>query len=970
MQNAMPLPPMDGYDGAFGEIATAYRGARLIIFAGADFLATTGSLTEGAMIEMMLESGEACRRLDADARQAIRKLAANAQWAEALSLVRNRLGKQEFNRCIEELLDDESGTPSPILPALAALVAGLRAVITTAIDHAVERAFAGKWMSFTRVTGDITQRQGYILKLRGTLGDHSTWILGREDYEQALYDRRRLDVLAALLRTCTVLFLGYDFSDSDIQRVLERLRSTSDGQPPRHFAVPPESGLPSWQREQLEASGIHFIDCSPGAHNAVSHRILRGLAYSDRRTEETARFGGPYREAAIATTTLPCPFPGLGFFDEEHADFFFGREAEVSSALQALGDTDSGHKRWLFVDGPSGVGKSSLVRAGIIPRVRAGQIVGSFRNWRVAIMRPGAQPLTSLAHVIHKKLECHPGSSLQLDKLVSRLRDGADTTLASIVRQYLPHNHGLFLVIDQLEEAFTLAANDECQRFDTVLAAALEDRGCPLYLCSTVRSDFAANISQLPCLEAMLNRDASRFYLKPMSVPGLRAAIVKPVRKIGLHWEDHLVSRIIRDADRPDRSLPLVAHVLQALWWERSDRRLTFTAYERLGGVEGALTRSADHILGQLGKEDKARARELLLCLVTLNRREMYTRQPVVREQAVAAAGGGRTGEQILLHLSGGRSHETPVGNLGRHPRLVAVTRHRDGDRVDLVHEALLSHWATLRLWLDHSRKELLVHEDLRARLETWKRAGSSPRGLPEGGELQYLLGATRVSEEESQFLQAASQRNRTRWLLARALVGALVCGMLAVGWLATFAFHQRDEAATKAAEAHRETIRAQKAEEQVKEQLSAARAERLRAEKARERAEDAEGRLSGQLVVVQRERQRADEAKEHLLRKRRQLEAANTTLEDTNKELAITLDRAERATREANRNAEKAQAAEKRATNIATRLQARLDKEQKNAAQLRRRLQGSELFDSLDVAKNREDAEIARKKEIHHDHE
>ena len=932
------------------ELAWACHSERLIVFAGAAFSAAAGLPADANLVDLLIhETWRSDRNrtgIDRNRteKQQIIELASRGQWADALSHVRNVLGRNEFHHRIETLLDDDAVELPAMTRALAALAPRLHAILTTSIDHTLDRALAGTWTSFTTITGDITQRRQYILKLRGTLRDHSTWVLTREDYERVLYDIRRLDVLTALFRARTILFLGYDFSDPDIERVLERLRATSDGQPPRHFAVLPRSGLPPGRAEQLQASGVHLIQVAEVNRDSTAASLLTLLARCTADSDRPAHVPHPYRPLAVSepASSDTCPFPGLGHFTEEQAHFFFGRESEIADALQKLGDTDSGHKRWLYIDGPSGVGKSSFVRAGLMPRVRTGHIIGTHPNWLVAIMRPGACPVTNLAHAVHAASRSHLPGGNGLNDLLDALRHHSETALASFLRQYVPSGHGILLVIDQLEETFTLAGDEECKRFDTLLATALSDHSGPLYLVTTVRSDFAANISELPHLETLLNRDASRFYLKPLGVSGLRAAIVHPARQIGLEWEEHLVGRIIRDASRSEGSLPLVAHVLQALWLERHGSRLTFAAYERLGGVEGALTRSADAILNKLSAPDQTCARELLLCLVTVGRRDAYTRQPVERERAIRAAGDGKSAERILLHLSGGRCQDTPASTPGPHPRLIVVTRHRDHDRVDLVHEALLTHWATLRLWLDENRKDLLVHDDLRARLETWKRAGSPSRALPEGGELQYLLCARRTSDEERQFLQSAHQRERHRRLRGRVLLAVLATAVLAVSWLALYAFQRRDEARasakTAAANAQKAIDNKQKADANAKTAKANEREAAASEQKALAAASDARREASR----AQQESRRADKANQRLTSTIAQLRIETSRTQQA-------LAEAEENRRRAQENAEKAARLQRNAEALASDLEIRLHKEQQTRAELERFLRDGVLFTTLE---------------------
>lgn len=918
----------DATRSALEELIAAYRRERLIIVAGSGLSESAGVTSRAELIDVLLAHAEATgtgtgeeRRWHVD----IAELAARGQWSEALAELRDCLGWNEFCHLLEKYLDDD-GSPFPAaVQAIASLAPRLRAVLTTSLDQMLDRAFGGDWVSFAGVTGDIPQRSRYVLKLRGMLSDRSSWILTGDECRRAAQDTQRQDVLNSLFHAYTILFVGYDFSDEIIETVLDRVRANSPTQPPRHYALldrslcgtnaPGQSALRPRRLAQLREAGIHIIHPAEsqiaGRDTASFLRELSGqkpvhLVRDDDREEpaQPERLGATWPGHAEDQDSPTCPFPGLGFFDEQHAAWFHGREAEISAALQLLGQSKSGHRRWLYIDGPSGAGKSSLVRAGLVPKVRAGHIAGAYPRWLVAVLRPGANPIMNLAHALLQALPRGARTGQDLDALVGALH-GSETALASWLRQHTPPGHGFFLVIDQLEEAFTLAEPRAARCLDTLLGCALNDKEGRLYLATTIRGDFAAQLSDLPMLETALNRDASRYYLKAMSVPGLRAAITQPARNAGLVWDDHLVERIIKDALDSEGSLPLVAHTLQALWLQRSGSRLTFDAYEGMGGVAGALTGSADAILESLSPADRKRARELLLCLASIGPRGAYTRQPVGRNKALQAAGGGKASARVLARLSGARDPGIPpdiprdarAGSAISPVRLVVVTQRGHDDRVDLVHEALLRQWTTLRDWLDESRKEVILHDDLRARLKAWKNAGSPYRDLPTGGELAYLRRARRVSAEERAFLAAAQKRRRMRVWRLRASFATLLLAVVCVSWLAFYAFGRRNDAIAQARRAESETTRAQQAERRIASQLT---------------------EIQRKEQEAQRLRAAADLAASEAMQSRNELARTNQTLTHANDKLERALSNEQIATMRARDAAESERLARERADELA----------------------------------------------------
>ena len=222
-------------------------------------------------------------------------------------------------------------------------------------------------------------------------------------------------------------------------------------------------------------------------------------------------------------------------------------------------------------------------------------------KWRRAVLRPGFDPGASLVKELLGALSITEAGAL--DRLARDFRE-SDTALAGLVEERLAADEALLVVVDQLEEAFTLADAATLARLDAVLAEAVRAPRGRMYLVTTIRSDFAGRFGALPGLGPLLNAEseAGRYVLEPMSAPALREAIERPAERAGLVWEAGLVDRILEDASDTEGGLPLVAHVLRALWGERTGNVLGHGTYDVLGGVSGALTKSADGIVEGLGR--------------------------------------------------------------------------------------------------------------------------------------------------------------------------------------------------------------------------------------------------------------------------------------------------------------------------------------------------------------------------------
>jgi hypothetical protein len=465
----------------------------------------------------------------------------------------------------------------------------------------------------------------------------------------------------------------------------------------------------------------------------------------------------------VSSAPGSAPFPGLASFDEDRADYFFGREAEIDEALAKLADSCA--LRWLQIDGPSGAGKSSFARAGIVPAVRAGRLAVGPEKWVTIAMRPGQDPITNLAEALVKTNE--PRLHIKgrgLDDVTAALRSNVDA-LKLLLREGRTDErgvlYGVLLLVDQLEEAFTLAHADKTavKQFDELLAAALGDIDGPLVLVTTIRSDFVARMGELPKLEEKLPM-AARYYLQEMKEAGLRAAIEKPAERDLLSYEAGLVNRIVADAVTSRGALPLVAHVLEALYVRREGRTLTRAAYEEVGGVGGALAKSADAIVNGFDDQNRARAQKLLLRLVKIGRGSEDTVQTASREAALGAAGGGREAEEVLSRLSGGSGDTAWRGRAHTRGRLVVVRGKENSARVDLVHEALIKWWATLRGWVEEERAALELRDDVEDAARIWEASKQDDGLLPKGAALARYHPVDRAALQHvaKRYLDAADQ--------------------------------------------------------------------------------------------------------------------------------------------------------------------------------------------------------------------
>ncbi|MDQ3980583.1 MAG: TIR domain-containing protein [Actinomycetota bacterium] len=401
----------------------------------------------------------------------------------------------------------------------------------------------------------------------------------------------------------------------------------------------------------------------------------------------------------------PCPYPGMTPFSEESSDLFFGREEEIEQILQRLR-----LERFMTVIGPSGSGKSSLVAAGLVPALRESRLFGP-GEWVVRRIRPGDRPRAALKVALDSDAE---------DPVV------ALTTLLSSS----PDGSRLLLIVDQLEELFTVAAEGS-EEFQECLNRLAEAPHC--YVVATLRADFYP--------ELMTSRlwplvSAHRFEVLPLEDEQLREAIVRPAEEVGVYIEGPLVERLLADAAGEPGLLPLVQETMVCLWEKLERRLLPLRAYEALvlphkayaemRGLHVALARQADATLSQLSPSRQALARRIFLRLVQFGEGRSDVRRQQ-RESALRTAGDD-AGEfdAVLEHLAS--------------RRLVTLTGDDESGggerRVDLAHETLILGWPTFRTWLDERREGEQTRRRLAAKASEWVRLGHGDGGLLDQVEL------------------------------------------------------------------------------------------------------------------------------------------------------------------------------------------------------------------------------------------
>ncbi|HWM75711.1 MAG TPA: BTAD domain-containing putative transcriptional regulator, partial [Nocardioides sp.] len=470
------------------------------------------------------------------------------------------------------------------------------------------------------------------------------------------------------------------------------------------------------------------------------------------------------------------PYQGLRAFDESDAENYFGRATLVDDVLARLSG-EGLRSRLVLLVGASGTGKSSAVRAGLLPRLRVGGAAGS-EAWFVATMLPGGAPLKELAEGLRGIAVGHA------DGLAEQLAgvDGIDRTLRSVV----PEDGQLLLVVDQFEELFTLSTEAEQRAFLEALTHALTAPDSRLRVVATLRADYYDRPLGVQPFGALV-QDAT--VTIPAMLPAeVEAAVVEPARRAGRTVERALAAELVGSLAPEPAALPALQFVLFELAERSPEGPLTLAAYRTLGGVEGAIAARAEELYRSLDDPDRQQVRSLFERLVVVGAEGEPTRRRASREELHVSA-------EIVDRWTAAR-----LLTLDVHPQTRVPT-------VEVAHETLVREWPRLRQWVEHGRTDLIALGRLRESAAAWADLDREPSALLRGTALEAALDvagrravlaplevefveASRVARdaeraEQAELIRRQARTNRRLRLqmagIAVALVVALVGGLVAV---------------------------------------------------------------------------------------------------------------------------------------------------------------------------------------------
>jgi WD40 repeat protein/DNA-binding SARP family transcriptional activator len=520
--------------------------------------------------------------------------------------------------------------------------------------------------------------------------------------------------------------------------------------------------------EQAQVDARKQLELEPWDEQAYQ-QLMRALAFSGRRSEalseyetcrrrlkqelgvepasetmalyesirdETLKPMAALRVEAEAPAPGAPPFKGLHYFDEVDADSFFGRElltAQLVGEVRKFLSPESRGVRFLTIIGASGSGKSSIVRAGLVPALKRGEFRGP-----IHIITPTEHPLESLAASLTDESESVTATATLIDDLA---RDPRSLHLYGL--KLLGDSKSRFLlVVDQFEELYSLCRSEtERKAFvDNLIAAASVDDGSIIVVIA-LRADFYAHCAPFENLRAAMCQ--RQVYIGSMSAGELRQAIEEPARCNEWTFESGLVELFLRDAGNEPGALPLLSHALLETWRRRRGRSLTFSGYAESGGVRGAIAQTADLLFKRLAPEQQSIARSIFLRLTELGEGTQDTRRRAALTELVLRPADALAVQAVLKTLADARLITTAEGT------------------AEVAHEALIREWATLREWLNENREGLRLHRRLTEAAQEWDKLNRDEGALYRGARLAQALEwadthADELNELERTFLGAS----------------------------------------------------------------------------------------------------------------------------------------------------------------------------------------------------------------------
>ena len=471
-----------------------------------------------------------------------------------------------------------------------------------------------------------------------------------------------------------------------------------------------------------------------------------------------------------------CPYVGLEAFQEKNNDIFFGRHRFVQKILDKIRDSTS--SRFVAVLGPSGSGKSSVIRAGLLHRLQREVASNGVDYLCLGPMVPGSAPLENLSRLL---VRSGLGGRLSVAQQAQLLSSSSDALIKAVGVTGRP----VALFVDQFEEIFTLC-DDKLSRqafADNLLGLAqATDRRHIVVI--AMRSDYESRVVSLKGFYDAFKQGEER--VTPLGASELREAIEQPAERVGLQFEEGIVDALVQDLLGEPAALPLLQFTLSKLWDNRTRNRVTWDSYRRLGGGRLALARSADAFYDQLKLiENQETAKRILLRMVRPGEELEVTSSRVRRKVLLEMGDNPERVLDVLARLESARLLRVSIGDTD------------DDVQVEIAHEALIRNWPQLVEWVEDARTQLGIRRRLETRASEWRQLGKGKAGLLDEVQLAEAEAWLKSSDARfygyddsiTEFVKASrsalnAARRRERLVYGLAALGILLALTLGIKWI------------------------------------------------------------------------------------------------------------------------------------------------------------------------------------------
>ena len=670
-------------------------------------------------------------------------------------------------------------------------------------------------------------------------------------------------------------------------------------------------------------------DVPQGLCDVVDRCLMKDKELRWKDARELLRALEPFLPGRYSTVQLAfdeSPYAGLSSFQESDAARFFGRSREIAAAVNRIRE-----RPVMGVIGPSGVGKSSFVRAGLVPALKQ-----SGESWESLVIRPGRNPLSAVAAMMTPMVGSTSQTvqdDLKEQAAIAQRLAREPGHMGQVLRSRAKRSGTkILLFVDQFEELYTLVPDPaERAAFTACLAGAADDASAPVRVVLSLRSDFLDRVGEDPQLMGEVMQGL--FFLTPPNRDGLRDALVQPAEMAGYQFENPvMVEEMLSHLETTPGALPLLQFAATKLWENKDSGRklLTQNAYNAMGGIGGALASHADSVLAELSPQSQALARSVCLRLITPERTRAIVSLAELQELSPQPG----DVQRLVDHLTQARLLVSQT----------AADGSAQGSTVEIVHESLIHSWPTLRRWLDETQEDAQFIEQLRVAAKQWHAKGRDAGMLWRGETADEAIRWARrhqgtLPETQRAFLSevinASTAAERRRRTITVGVVAFLTVLLVAAA-MALFTIRQSEKKASKNA------IVAKKNAVLAEEQARAAKAAEAEAknalaiaeEKERQRLEEEKGRLAAVKEATKAGIQ-LEMTYEELIQKKAELEVALGESEKAREDAKEAQKDAERNEAVAVQAKRVAEAAEEEATTAKEEVERLLQKERKRVKEL-----------------------------------